>query len=413
MAEDKKKYWIPSRTYEFNLKIGDLDMTNDLIKLTIITSIDMPYQTFVLDVFVDAHEFVLNEIYGQKPIMLTSILKATSEYPLEEIEYELMYLDSNMPLISQAQITSDLQIDRAQISITAVGRNPYISMNKTVNRLYQGVKIEDVLEDIVPDSGAIDFIYDKKGRNEEVIDQILLPPTTLYKQIKYLDRTFGVFNGAMALFCLHDDIVYLKNLNEKMKASHAFTIHQLATDADNTDVFGKCEDGKNFYTIRDIDTTYKGNSAFGVLAPRIIHVVKPRDKFAVNIINDLEDFSKKHGLISKSTKIFYDKEALSYRNRIAVHGEQTGYDENESFITARYAKKVSALTEMTVTVEQSMKLLNLMNVGEAVFLNSNTADTRDLTGAYILRASELTFMRQRDWESLAKLNLIRTNRSIS
>jgi len=57
-----------------------------------------------------------------------------------------------------------------------------------------------------------------------------------------------------------------------------------------------------------------------------------------------------------------------------------------------------------------MRLLNLMNVGDAVFFNSKITDISNLTDKYILRSSELTFTLKRDWTSSAKLNLIRTNR---
>ena len=390
--------------------IGSEDMTEKLNKLTILTSIDMPYQTFILDVYTESNEFILNEIYGQKPITLTSILLATDEYPLERVTYDLMYLDSEMPISIQVQDPMAVQIDRFLISITAVGRKPYITMNKSINRVYQGSKIEDVITDMVSNTSAADFKYDSRGRNTDVIDQILVPPSTIYKNVRYLNRTFGIFNGAMAFFCLHDNVVHLKNLTDKMKNSHTFTIYQLSLDGDNEDIFEKCNDGKTFYTVKDVETSYKGNAAFSVLAPTIWHVVKPRNKLSEIIPIELEAFSQQYGLISKNNKIFYDKDALSAKTRISVHSEHTGYDESETFINARYSKKVSAITEMNIVVEQSMRLLNLMNVGDAVFFNSKITDISNLTDKYILRSSELTFTLKRDWTSSAKLNLIRTNR---
>jgi len=410
MAEDKSRYWSPTRTYEFELTIGEEDMTDKLNKVTILTSIDMPYQTFILDIYTEPNEFILNEIYGQKAITLTSILLATDEWPLERVTYDLMYLDSEMPITVQVDDPSNMQVERFLISIAAVGRRPYITMNKTINRVYQGSKIEDVITDMVSNTSAKDFKYDNQGRNTDIIDQILVPPSTFYKNVKYLNQTFGIFNGAMALFCLHDNVIHLKNLTDKMKNSHTFTIYQLSLDGDNTDIFNKCVDGKTFYTVKDVESSYKGNAAFSVLAPTIWHVVKPRNKLSEIIPIHLETFAQTYGLISKNNKIFYDKQALTASTRLAVHSEHTGYDESETFINARYSKKVSAITEMNIVVEQSMQLLNLMNVGDAVFYNSKTTDINNLTDKYILRSSELTFTLHRDWTSSAKLNLIRTNR---
>ena len=68
---------------------------------------------------------------------------------------------------------------------------------------------------------------------------------------------------------------------------------------------------------------------------------------------------------------------------------------------------------MSIVVEQSMRLLKLMEVGEAVQFSSKITDTNDLTGKYILRRSEISFTRTRDWSSTALLTLIRTNRAIN
>jgi len=53
------RFWSPSRTYEFEVKIADRDLTPDLYKLTILTSIDFPYQTFVMEFFLDPNDLIL------------------------------------------------------------------------------------------------------------------------------------------------------------------------------------------------------------------------------------------------------------------------------------------------------------------------------------------------------------------
>jgi hypothetical protein len=411
MAQDSSRYWTPSRTYEFELKIGKKDITPDLYQLKILTSIDAPYQTFILDIFIDPSDFLLEEIYGQTPIKLKSRLFGTSEKtPLEQIDFDLMFLTENIPVETQIQNPAQRQHDRSPITITTVARNSYKTMNTFVNGVFSGSTISSAISQLVSKTGA-SLKYDSNGRNQTKIDQILVPPSTLYKNINYINKTFGIFDGVPAFFCLHDNVVYVKNLTRKMGESNAFTIYQLALDANNEEIIKKCNDGKNFYTIRDLGTIYKGNSAFATIGPNMINRVKPSDQLYYDIPINLDSFAKSYGLISKQNKIFYDQEAINPSSRIAFYKDHTGYETDESFIRGTFSKNISALSEVTVSIEQSMKLLNLMNVGESVQFNSKTNESSSITGKYILRASQLSFTKAKDWESSATIKLIRTNRT--
>jgi hypothetical protein len=417
MAQDKSRYWTPSRTYEFALKIGKKDITPDLYKLTILTSIDVPYQTFVLELFLDPADFLLEEIYGQTPLKLSSKLFATSERtPLEQIDFDLMFLTEDIPIETQMQSSQEgihgEQKDRIPITITAVARKPYITMNTFVNGVFNGSTINSAISQLVSNTNA-SLKYDTNGRNSLKIDQILVPPATLYKNLMYLNRTFGIFDGVPAFFCLYDDTIYIKNLTRKMKESNLFTIYQLALDANNDEIYKKANDGKTFYTVDKVFTDYKGNAAFASIGPRMRHRVKPSDRLYYDIDISLDGFTKNYGLISKQNRIFYDTEAINPAKRIAFHKDHTGYETSETFIRGNLSKNIASLSEMNIILKQSIKILNLMNVGESVQFNSKSDEPSSLTGRYILKASELSFTKAKDWESSAALKLIRTNRTVT
>lgn len=412
MAEDKSRYNEPSRTYEFVFKVGKKDITNDVYKVTILTSIDVPYQTFIIELLIDANDLIVEEIYGQKPLELTCTLLATQAFPQETTKFELMYLSSEMPLNIKVDLPQGKQKDRVPIVITAVAKKAYKTMNYFINEIIQAKKIPDIIQTLVSKTGAT-LKLDSYGQNKSILDQVLVPPSTLYKSLEYINRTFGIFDGMPAIFCSYDNTVYVKNLARKMKDSQAFTVYQLSLDTDNSKTIKKCSDGKNFYTIRNIDTTYRGNSIFAVLAPKLTFVVKPRDRLAYNIDINLETFAKNHGLISKSDKIFYDKTSISEDSRVTVYKDHTGYDLTQTFINANLTKDIGHITEASVVLEQSLRILNLMNVGESVEIISPTAETTKVIGRYILRRTELSFSKARDWSSSALLTLIRTNRTSS
>lgn len=409
---DNNTYWSPSRTYDFEIKVGNYDLSNDLISLNIITSVDLPYQTFLLTFFVDPVDFITEEIFGQKPIKLITKLLATELFPQETINFELMYLNSNMDMQTQVQDPSTIQKDRTQITISAVSRSSYITMNTIVNSIHQGTRVESAIFSMISSTGA-SIDYDSNGKNGEVIDQILIPPSTLYHTLRYVNRTWGIYDGAPAIYCSYDNIVHIKNMTNKMKQAQTFTLYQMATDADNTEIIDKCNDGKHFYTTTPLTTKYEGNSVFAILAPSQIYIVKPRDRLFQNIGVNLEEFAKEKGLIDKNKTIFFDKQALKIDKRVSIHKDHTGYELDQSFINANMSQKIMSVTELNASIERSIKILNLMNVGECVLVTSKTNEQDRLSGKYILRTSEIRFNKAKDWESSAVMNLIRTNRVIT
>ena len=409
---EESRYWSPSRTFELILKIGKLDLTPDLIEFSIITSIDLPYQTFSLRFFLDPDTMIAEKIYGQTPINVTVNLLATEQYPLETTKFELMYLASDMQLGEDTQQPDVTQRTRVPVTINAVSRDAYTSMNTFVNSIHQATTVKTAIESLVGETGA-SVKYDTSGQNPETIDQILVPPSTLYKNLHYINRTFGIFDGLPAFYCDYDNIVHIKNLTNKMRQAQALTIYQLAMDADNTAIFDKCNDGKHFYTMRPVTTAYEGNSVFAYLAPQMIYVVKPGDRLEQRLTIDLLDFTKNYGLISKNDEIYFDKSAITTDKRKTVHKDHTGYETTETFIHSNDSKKISGITDVTIVVEQSIKILNLMAVGESVELTYPSVESSQIAGRYILKTSEIKFNKIKDWETSAVLSLIRSNRTLT
>ena len=412
MAENKSRYWVPSRTYEIVLKIGTRDLTNDIYGLSIISSVDIPYQTFFLEIVLDSNDIILEEIYGQTPMKLSVILQATDAYPLERVDFELMYLDSDLILTTKTQNPQDVQKDRTPITVTAVSKKSYKTMNTFVNNIFQGGTVEQAITSLVNGTGA-KLKYDTNGKNIEKIDQILIPPSSLYKNLKYINRQFGIFDGAPAIFCSYDNTVYIKNMTSKINAAQVFTIYQLGLGSANDDIIKKSNDGKTFYTTDPITTTYKGNSVFATLAPRMIHIVSPRDRLSHIIDVDLQTFAKKYGIVSKANRMFFDTSTISEKSRISINKDHTGYELTDSFVNANTSLKVANITEMNIKIEKSLRILNLMDVGESVQVTSRNSNSQDVTGRYILKGSEINFLKGQDWESTANLFLMRTNRTIT
>jgi hypothetical protein len=414
MASGKTRFWTPGRSYDFQLFIKDRDYTPDLQRVSIATSITAPWQTIIFDFFIDANDMILDRIYGQDPIKLNIRLLGSNGIPIEQIELDLMYVDSNYDLIMKSTNPQKDMKDRSKVEVITVCRKPFQTMTTVVNSLYYDSDIQSVINNLVDkriSTGAA-LNYDGQGGNPEKIDQILIPPTTFHQAIRYLDHYFGVYNGLMGFFCLWDNTIYLKNLTKKPSTSHTFTIHQLTTDAKERDIVTAPADGKTFYTYKNVETSYMGNSIIAVTAPTAKFIVKPKDTLSHTIDIDMNSFATQYGIIAKNKKIFFDNEAIG-SNRQRVYNEHTGYEKTESFINANLSKEIAEMSLIYISLNsKNVSLLNLMHVGESVKFNSKVSDYVQLTGKYILKSSELSFERLREWEVYADLNLIRTNKSL-
>jgi len=406
----KSRYWTPDTTYNIILKVGNIDLTPDLVSLRIITSIDLPYQTFMLQLFYDPNSMILNEIYGQKPIKLIINLLATNRFPLETTIFELMYLESEMELEMQISVPQNIQKDRKPVVITAVPRAAYKTMNYYTNSTYLSKTLNEVISDLVSPTNAT-LRYDSEGRNNLTIDQLLIPPNTLYKNLWYVDKTWGLFKGVPAIFCSYDNVVHIKNLSKKMNRNQKFTIYQLSLDQDNTEIIEKCTDGKSFYTTENIKTSYKGNTIVALLAPKQRAIVKPSDRLYYMFETTLTDVAKEYGVIAKNDKIHFD-DLLSTESRISTISA-VGYDLDDTFFITSVTQQLANVTDLGIRITGSLHILNLMEVGEPIQVVSKITDKTNILGKYILSTSEIAFDRVKTWETSASLHLIRTNRTLS
>jgi hypothetical protein len=422
----KSRYWSPSRTYEFEVKIGKLDLTPDLYKISVLTSIEVPYQTVILDLFLDPNDVIIEQLYGQTPIELTArfIGDVAQDFAVERIKFDLLPITTEIDIPMYDQLgprTSGIGYkERKPYTVTTVARHPYKVMNTIVNDVFYGYDLFRTISHLISNNTSLTTLnYDANSRNSEVLDQILVPPTTLYQAIKYLNRTIGIFNGIPAIYCAADttqptkSVINIKNLTRKVTSSHRFTVWHLATQTDNSEIFKKSGDGKVYYTTTPLKTGYTGSSTFAAIAPTVRYIAKPKDTLFTEFDINLEAFAKQYGIISKSNEIFFEHRAIDPATRILYSKDHTGNDESQGYINANLSKAVSELATVTVEVEQNLMLFNLMEVGESVQLNSKMTNVEALTGKYILKASTLDFTRSKDWESSAKLYLVRTNKIIN
>ncbi len=408
MAERR---FVPTRNYDFQVTIKDADYSNHLSDVRIISSLSSAYQMIILNFKMDPSDITLLELYGQDYIKLSLKILGRSEQIYETIDFELMYVTSkiNLPVTTTLQTKQNHnQFDYTPISIVTICRQPYKTMTTFINKVYENVTLNDVISDISNLSGA-KLEIDNDGINSDVIDQIVIPPLSLIKSIKYLDATFGIYSGPMSIFCQYDNTLQIKNLNKSINKSQTMTITHLVLDKDKQDVVENSTiEPINFYTYDNLETQWDGNKKFGLLSRKMNYIAKPKDSLYYMHNLDLYDICRNNGLISaKNNKIHFDEQV----ERTSYHIDHSGYEENPNYALSEISKKIANLYNVKTTIKGNLNILNFLNVGRSVKLNTLALSYQDLIGKYILFASDIKFNKLGDWQGKATVKLMRTNKN--
>lgn len=410
---EKQRVYIPNRGYDIQVKIADLDYSADLNNIRIVSSIISQYQIVFISMLLDPNDIIMERIYGKEPIYLTIryIGRGDSQAALEEFKFELIHMSSSSSITNVNKSSTDKQKDLKLITFLTIPKKPFNTITTIVNDVYIGMNIKDVISDLISNTKA-ELVYDTDGENSDPIDQIIIPPATLSNTIRYLDDTFGIYDGASNLgFCQYDNKYYIMNLTKRLSKSQVFTIYHLAMDSgDSKNIIEKCNDGKNFYSYADIGNSFNGNKTFATNGMQIKHIFKPSDSLYRLYEQDMNNICGNYGIISKNTKIDFDsilEERESYKTTLI------GNEDSDIVANARLARQIISLSTLNIRLERNLQIMNLMRVGECVKFIPQTINYTDLSGKYILKGSDIMLSKEAmNWVSTASIILCRTNKTI-
>ena len=401
-----KRPYVPSRSYDIQVRIKDKDFSMDVSRVRIINSLDRPFQMISIDMFLDPRDIILDYIYGQDPIKMSIryLGQTQPELPKEQIDYTLVHFKSGFTLPLQRSTSQTDQPDRTNFSIMTIPEKEMSSLSSLVNSIYYAKTLQEIMEDLTNETFST-LEMDQENLNTEPIDQVIIPPISFNRAIEYLDYQFGFYKGAMG-WNYRENKLYIYNLNKRMNKAAVFIVYQLVSGDDNSKVIEECNDGKRFYTYELMRSDYAANTRFASEARHINYIVKPRDSLYNTIALDLEEVCKNYGLISKRGAQIFHSPILS---RARFHVDHTGYDTDNTFALSSVTPPIRNLSTLRFSLERNLRILNLVDVGQPVNLNVKVSENTDASGTYILRSSDLSFNREGEWQAVATIRLMRTN----
>ena len=419
MANNDRKS-IPKKTYDVAITIKGNDYTPDLIGVQLLTSLLSPYPIVELDLLLDSNDIILEELYGEDPIKVNLRTHGAGDELLEQIDLDLMMLDTSYELTNKDQISDNKEKDKRPFNIKSICRKPFETMTSLVNSVYIGTTLRDILNDLVKNqAGARALHYDTDGENTEEVGQVVIPPTTLYKIIKenepggdsegFLDSHFGLFSGIPAVYCDYQNEVHIKNLSTRINKAQTLTVYHLSDGKESEDVIKDSPDGKTFYTYRSVSTSYGANKRLAMISNNINYVRKPTDALYEITPYKLTDIASQFGLVTGGKEVHLSQ-SVGKRNKYEISGNYNNY--SDILVHSRLSRLISNLSNIEITINGRFQMENLMKVGDAVKFKPQTAEYSDLGGKYILFAStiDLTrgFSQGTQWASECRMRLMRT-----
>jgi hypothetical protein len=411
--EQSKRTMANSKGYDIRVVIGDVDYTSDVSRVRIVSSITAPYQFISIDLTIDEKDVIAKKLYGQEEIKLTmrwigNDIKDTSK---DDIKFTLVQLKETSVLRNESQSASDKSKEPSKCNILTVPKEPLSIMSTVVNEIFENKNPKEMVEALSSKTKA-KLVMDSDGVNTEKVKQVLIPPLTLYKAIKYIDDNFGIFKGATNLgFCQYDNSLTIINLTEKIKKSaQALTIYHIANDDPKTPEYTKkCVDGKSFCSFQPILNDYIGNASLATMAYKINYVLKPTDVLYSLYTQTFTDLAKRCAVMSKPGSPIYSDPILNTRE---IYHIPVGDEKRDSFVLAQTGRALSSLSTMVVNLQMNIPITNLLKVGDIVKLDPRTPKFSDYAGMYILKSSDLEFTREsQSFGSQATVVLCRTNKT--
>lgn len=417
----EKPILAPSRSYKMTLKIKGQEYSNDLTSVKLSSSLATGYQIVVLTILMTPQTIILNKLYGQDSINLSIVLLDHSEFERERLDLDLMVINSEFEIPVSEVLDTGSQRDRTSFQIITVTRIPFQIMSTNAGCVFgygedstwSGNKtVKDMISTMVKEfTPQAKLEYDSDDENPEPITQCCIPPNSLYRSIKLMDANHGIYNGVPSSFCQFDNTLQIMNLSTRIKKNYDILIEHLTTDSATKDVDKPTTERNVFYTYDNLFTNYVGNSKFGILGSTLKHIVLPSDRLSHTITQDLGEICSNYGLIGTGNKenIYVDKPATG---RTVYYIENNGVELTETQAISKISKKISNLARLSFSIEKNLAVDVLIKIGSVVKLKTKTINHQDISGKYILFSSDITWVKSGEWQTVANLELIRTNKTI-
>jgi len=406
--------------------IGEVDFSSNLMGISIMNSINVPYPSIILSLIVDSKILVRKDLFGKDDIELSIQLMGEDVTPMETIVLTLITIKQDIPLSVKDSIDKGGNQEQDSIVLTNVIKDPYLQMTTTVNKLFDESRqltplgmVEEIISKFLP---GMKTDIKQDNINPEPVYQYIVQPMQFMNSVKYIDGSnedivnkygpgLGIFSGPMFSNCRWDldgDTYCLWDLKSILKKKAEYKISHLASGGDDDKIMelsGVTPD--NFYTTDTVKNIYRGNQDTMMINYTNKYLSKPIDalcewkELTIDDVFDTNSIKDKGDLLINESL----KEGITYR----TVGE-VGQEYSDIPYRARLSRKLSALSEIEFGVHRNLSLEKLSRVGIPIEFSPQTVDYVELGGKYIASATKIEFKKETDsWVCRASIRAFRGN----
>jgi len=415
--------------YKIDLKIDDINLIHFVKNIRITNSINALYPIVLINMNIDTSSIILYDLFGQKPINLTITLMGEDQLPKEVFSFTLIYLESSLNLIAKIQQGNQQDHDRQPTSFHCIVLPCYKIMSTGVNSLFEetaGMTPLDCVSQVLKDSGLSDdqIQIDDKGKNTEIINQIVIPPMSVIRCIDYIHEKYGLYSGALFRYCNIDPktlkpVLIFKDLSKTISNKASLVIWQMPVGSDGkkgSDIIEKCIDDINFFTNVPIYTNNYSNSNVITFRYNKCQIIHPEDNLFDIQSFTIDDIVKKFGTSEKKELVFFKNELSNIETKYCTDLKGFAYESpyNDCCLTSRMSNQLKSTFQITVKLVHNLHIKNLLQIGTTVRLEPAVSDFMKYSGNYILKNSDILFSKSGDqWETTCDLQLFRSSRTNS
>lgn len=413
--------------YTIKLKCGsvELDKEGTIQFVRMISDIGefTPKISIALDV--PSTSIVLNHIYGETQLELTiSTIESVGE---ESLVFNLIYMQSNVSLIPVTPLEEEgVGSDPPQrILITTYIKECYELMSTPVNTIYEeldgetaGMNPIDALKASLDEFGVTGYDIDNRGINEEVIDQLLVPPMTVATMIEYLHEKYGLYKGPLHRFCRWDAkeqkcVLKLHDYSQIIQDEAQISIFQLSASQDdkqkeeqiteqNTEKFSQV-----FYTLNPVQSTHHTNMNLTKARYNKTQIIHPDDLLFHNIEYDMQKIADQYACTEFEKQLLVEE---SVKNSKKYCTDLKGFFRTEDALTSRMSNQIKNTFSIKVDLVRVLGFVHMIKVGYPAEFKPRPIGYQTYTGKYIIKSSDITWAKnqQYQWDCKASLVLFRS-----
>lgn len=396
------------------------DLTTHWSTIRIINSTRSIWPIFYFYFFVDNQVFIEKNIYGSQDIKCKISITYEDGKKSNPIEFELIYIEAkiDLPPKNEKNVPYDhaKEVQRKHIMVTCLAKPAYLAMTTFVNKLWEEPTEKtplDMVKEILKD-GDIDTskIIDE-GKNEDKIQQMLIPPMTMKSAVDYINQNYGIYTGPVFRYCNYSGQFLmwdLKKMYDKKKDNPWVKFHKSPSHFETPGKFeeinklaSSTED--EFVTHRGTETIHHPNANLIRYGYDNIYIYHPHEDIVVFQKKNVDDIISDYG-------IWHSKEEMKYhpdlKNRKIYFSDMQGFETgtgysgeyNDAILTQDMATSFQNTAAIRMILHRNVKLPMALKVGEVLYMKPYSDfefySGSSYEGGYLISDSEVVLTKEKE-----------------